>query len=350
MLSIQRTLPFTLPSVDCFQYIPLRPNILFSDLGISLSPAWTRTPFCSLHDLARGQDWVDLSTPPRGVSRPTLREVSSDLKKFREKIKLEDFSSVSSPSPFHQFVSHLSSSLALTWPNKRKTVHLAILSRSSIYDLAFSIVYSKYKVHFPFHHLGPYIADSVDFSPIWKAPYRSPSSKLDGDIAWRLLHYSLSSPHLSNKMDAGVSSSCPFCSERGTLIHMFTTCPSLRSLGKYMQKILHKISTDLTLDVKLFIFYLLPSRESFSQENRTLIDFILTLSKSVIYRTYMNYLNADSLTSPNYKFIFQQALRSRIRQDFHMNCTLKNNIAGFRSRWGPLGTTEEGTSFNLQFD
>ena len=104
--------------------------------------------------------------------------------------------------------------------------------------------------------MGPLIKGTVSLSPIWKAPYRFPSCKKDGDIGWRLLHLCLSSPHLINKMNAQSPPTCPFCLERGTLPYMFLLCVSLTSLKRYLQKILHRISTSVRLDDVLFLFHL----------------------------------------------------------------------------------------------
>ena len=282
-----RSCPNFLPSRESLRYIPLSPNIFLKDKGIELSSSWSRTPYQSLHDLIQGSSWVDFSMScPVDVSQPTHRQISLDVTKIKKKISISDLPSSLEPR-LADFTNSLVFTIEIIWPDKGKRLQVAILTRTSIYLFALSYVFSQFKVNFPSHHIGPLIKDSLRWSPVWKAPYRFPSCKKDGDITWRLLHLCLASPHLSNKMNPQSPPTCPFCQEQGTLLHMFLFCKSLESLKKDLQKIFHRISPALFLDIELFLFHLFPSQGSFSNHDNAMIDFILTLCKATIYQTYM---------------------------------------------------------------
>jgi hypothetical protein len=144
-------------------------------------------------------------------------------------------------------------------------------------------------------------------------------------------------------MNAQIPPTCPFCFEDGTLMHMFLSCRSLISLNKYIQKLLDKIWPGIVLDERLFLFHALPSRNSISNQAKTLIDFILTLSKATIYRTYMNCMKTVSYNSPLYVIIFQKKLRSRIEQDHFIKCVDGTDEDTFNDFWEPIAKTQSGT-------
>jgi hypothetical protein len=267
------------------------------------------------------------------------------MNKIKNKVQLHSLIHDFSPPSYCIFLKELCSSLTITYDEEKKNVHVAILSRTSVKDIALTHVFSNFKVSFPAHHLGNLIRGCTSFSPTWKAPYRNPSLKSDGDISWRLLHHSLSSPSLSNKMNTEIPPSCPFCAQTGTLIHMFIFCPSLDPLGNYLSKLVSKVNQELVLDMKLFLFHNFPNGKFYSRQKRSLTDFILTLAKSTIYKTYMNHLKSASHDPPNYLVIFQERLRSRIRLDFQVSCVQQGNGEKFNSTWEPLAETEDGNTF-----
>ena len=126
-----RSCPNFLPSCDGLQYIPLRSNIFLNDRGIELSSSWTRTPYQSLRDLIQGPSWLDLHTSQSvNVTQPTHRQISLDITKIKEKIRISDLPSSLEP-PLVDFLSSVASSIEVTWPDKTKKLQVAIITRTS---------------------------------------------------------------------------------------------------------------------------------------------------------------------------------------------------------------------------
>ena len=311
--------------LELFRFVPLKPNLFFHHLDITLSSAWKLTSYRSLHDLISEDSWLDPSRIPivGNLTTPAHRQLCLDLAAINAKISL------SAPTVLRSFSSLISIEVA----SERKFLNIDVMSRASIYDLSLHIIYSKGS--FPLHHVERFIPESKEIMPVWKASYRSPSTKLDGDTAWRLLHNCLSSPSLVHKINSSIPSSCPLCGSEGTTMHMFLVCPGLSLLSAYLQNILFTISCDLRLDLKTFLFHLFPGRCSVLKTTVGLVDFLLTLAKSSIYKTYMSALS--SMTAPpNYVSVFQKQLIMRIKQDFIFTYRNDRDFDRFRVFWRPL--------------
>ena len=52
---------------------------------------------------------------------------------------------------------------------------------------------------------------------------------------------------------------------KGDLFHMFAQCGNLLPLAKLIQNLLSKVSPDLKLTMKLFLFHLFPKRSVLSK-------------------------------------------------------------------------------------
>ena len=73
------------------------------------------------------------------------------------------------------------------------------------------------------------------------------------------------------------------------------------------QHILQKIHPALHIDVKFFLFHFFPERSSFPKKTNQLIDFLLILCKSSIYRAYMKVMR-EKIPPVNYLSLFQARL------------------------------------------
>ena len=144
-------------------------------------------------------------------------------------------------------------------------------------------------------------------------------------------------PTLSYKMHFASSPNCPFCEEIGTLSHMFLYYRELDPLKAHLQFLLHCIDSSLLLNDSLFITYFDPIKNNLPKTSKVLIDYILTLAKSCIYKTYFAVLKtvSDTTLSPSrsldYLSVFQNALKRKI--DNEKKFTV---YSSFLERWGPF--------------
>jgi hypothetical protein len=176
----------------------------------------------------------------------------------------------------------------------------------------------------------------------------APLRKKDGDINWRLLHNSLVSPVLKSKMNSNSSPLCPSCDSLGTLIHMFIECPSLKEMSVYIEKILKLIHANITMNVKLFLFHIFPERASLTKSEISIIDFILTLAKSKIYKSYMSDLSeAENGEKPI--TLFRDALEKKVKQAYYLHCTIEKRPSFFTDFWGPIVQLHEDGDMVLKF-
>ena len=110
------------------------------------------------------------------------------------------------------------------------------LTKLNVYHLRTKFIFSKFHVKVPNHCLGDYIPDTREITPVWKSPFRTPSSKKDGDISWRILNNRIASPRYLHGIGAKDSNTCPFCDNDGTVFHMFWECRKLSPLKEYLSR------------------------------------------------------------------------------------------------------------------
>jgi hypothetical protein len=268
-----------------------------------------------------------------------------DLDKLKNVFPLE--LKITSPPTKKLFLSNIVSHLEISLSSALKPRFLSSLSSQSTYELALSCVHSKYKVTHPVHQLENILMHLKDTPIIWKAPYRFPSSKKDGDISWRLNHGSLSTPVLLHKMKLTNTPTCPYCGELGTLAHMFISCKKLTSMRNFLNVLSHKVDSSLFIDDKFFLTYIHDTRSSLPRESKCLIDFLITLAKSVIYKTYMAKINSnDNTNTISPLSSFQSKLKNAINGDY-AKWKQRGDIEGFNTVWGPIGIADEDGTLHI---
>ena len=68
----------------------------------------------------------------------------------------------------------------------------------------------------------------------WKAIYKLPASKKEGDTQFKLLHSALMSLLALHHCNSSISPACGWCGENGTLFHIFIRCPSIQPALKLL--------------------------------------------------------------------------------------------------------------------
>ncbi len=66
--------------------------------------------------------------------------------------------------------------------------------------------------------------------PEWRSLYKPPLSKRLGDLQWRVLHGIIAVNSFISILNPEVCSTCPFCSKRETVFHVFVQCFRLEPL------------------------------------------------------------------------------------------------------------------------
>lgn len=146
----------------------------------------------------------------------------------------------------------------------------------------------------------------------WTSLYHHPIEKKDSDVAWRLLHNALVTPKKLFQWKVIQSPLCPWCKEEGNIVHMIFECTQTKNLWKFVS---HKIQIinkcpPLTLDQAILGF-------SFSTNQGRLTNFLLTLAKSTVYRTYMNLIKKEIPVTPHYLLIYKKRLQYRLNIESH---------------------------------
>ena len=140
----------------------------------------------------------------------------------------------------------------------------------------------------------------------WSSLYDYPIEKKDGDISWRLLHNILVTPNSFHKWNVIPSPNCPWCpSEEGNIIHMMFLCKTTESLWNFTAS---KIILIRNNPKKLSLKQALIGYPLTTPPDR-LCNFLLVLTKSTIYKSYMVVIKNQSPTIPAYLNIFKRRLQ-----------------------------------------
>jgi len=152
----------------------------------------------------------------------------------------------------------------------------------------------------------------LDKQFFWNNLYTYPTDKRDSDVAWRLLHNALVTPRRLYQWKIIPSSLCPWCKQEGNLSHMFFQCQQTKQIWKLVSRKLAQINeSPLPTHEKLLTGYQRKTSPA------KLSNFILTLAKSTIYRSYMSVIKEDNPTPPCYLKIFKSRLKYRITLEQH---------------------------------
>jgi uncharacterized protein YcgL (UPF0745 family) len=141
----------------------------------------------------------------------------------------------------------------------------------------------------------------------WNSLCSYPTEKRDADISWRLLHNALVTPRKFHQWKIIQSPNCPWCHEDGNAMHMIFHCKQATQIWRYTATKIQVITetTELTLQQALSGF---PPTTPAAR----LSNFLLTLTKSTIYKTYINLIKQESPPIPNYLTILRRRIQYRI--------------------------------------
>ena len=80
---------------------------------------------------------------------------------------------------------------------------------------------------------------------------RTTNFKEKGGIQFKLLHKILPSLPVLHHINPDISPTCCWCGERGTLLHLFITCPSIQPALTLLHSVLHRLLPELDLNFDL---------------------------------------------------------------------------------------------------
>ena len=159
----------------------------------------------------------------------------------------------------------------------------------------------------------------------WKAIYKLPAAKKEGDTQFKLLHNALMSLPALHHCNSSISPACGWCGENGTLIHIFIRCPSIQPALKLLYALIQRILPDL--DIVFDTYWCLISHcHSRSRESVNLANFLIVSLKHVIYWCCI------STKFPNPLAIWTHRLKSKILVEYHYY-RLNTNLTSFNKKW-----------------
>ena len=86
----------------------------------------------------------------------------------------------------------------------------------------------------------------------WLSIYKLPSTKKEGDVQFKLLHNVQPSLPVLHHLNTDIPPSCGWCGEKGTIEHLFITCPSIQPALNFLHSILSRLFPDLKLNFDIY--------------------------------------------------------------------------------------------------
>ena len=168
----------------------------------------------------------------------------------------------------------------------------------------------------------------LNFSKRWLNIYKGINTNFEADLNFKILHNILFTNDKLHKFGLIESPLCTLCgTETESLFHLCIACPVVNGLwNKIIQKLSKHLGDDnLNTWVLITLF---GTNLTYSNKKRLLLDFVLTIYKSVIYNARLSVLNDNLVLSiDNY---FYNSLRKKIELVYHC-FKLKGNISKFWS-------------------
>ena len=161
----------------------------------------------------------------------------------------------------------------------------------------------------------------------WKNIYQLPTSKKEGDLQFRLFHNFLPSLAVLHPLNPDISSFCGWCGEKGSIHHLFITCPAIQPALNLLHSLLNRLLPSLQFNFDLY-WALIPHAKGRNREAVRLANFLIISCKNVIYFLYRTSRFTDPLT------VWQHRLKHRILLEYTF-FQLSNNINAFSNKWSP---------------
>lgn len=287
-LSIKPILETKLFSLKILREMPLTFSTIPDSKAINISSDWIKNGITKLGQLLNPEgNWIEphFQEIPQAQKRRLITNFNLIKNYFQHKIDLnQDQDQIIN----FKFLVPLTNSLK-TFPGTRKENYNACLQ--------------------PFL-LKPEITGKctwLDKKISWNTTHNYPTDRKDSDVAWKLLHNALVTPRKLHQWRVITSSLCPWCKEEGNIQHMFFKCQQTKPLWNYISiKIAQINQTPLPNFEQLLIGF--PGKTP----AKNLTNFLLTLAKSTIYRTYMNVIKEENPEVPCYLKIFKLRLKYRL--------------------------------------
>ena len=159
----------------------------------------------------------------------------------------------------------------------------------------------------------------------WSEIYQVPASKKDGDVQFKLLYNVLPSLAVLHHMNPNISSSCGWCGERGTTLHLLFLCPLIQPALGLLHHLLSRLLPTAKLNFELY-WTLIPRVRGRCRETVRLSNFLIISLKSTLYWLYRTSHFVDPLP------IWTFRIKNKIILDFEFY-KLQNNLCAFIKRW-----------------
>jgi hypothetical protein len=175
-----------------------------------------------------------------------------------------------------------------------------------------------------------------DSNTNWSSYRESPSFGRDADSSWRLAHGAWADAVFLQKVKKKQTDSCTWCpGTTGTAWHIIFECIKVKCLWRKITAAIRTL-TGLSTVLRLHVYAGFPMRKAEStdeifKKGRSLVNYIITLAKSVIYREATLFFR-EKKQDVNYLLSFKKELMKRLQQEknYHLAC---GNIGYFINAW-----------------
>ncbi len=114
---------------------------------------------------------------------------------------------------------------------------------------------------------------------VWMVLYKPPIEKRTGDIQWRVLHGAVAVNAFVSVINSNISSDCPFCKTRETIVHCFLECSRLCDLFCFLDVLFVKFGESFSSE----IFILGPKYSVVQRIKSQLLNFLIGQAKLAVY-------------------------------------------------------------------
>ena len=262
---------------------------------------------------------------PSLIRRPSARLLHHELSRLRGTI-CAIFPAFFSPSGLRSSNHPLNSDSSLSSPYTVRSKDNTALPATNT-KLLYSLL--NQSINCPHTTSSTYWHDNGTISPTtvvnWTEIYKTPSSKKDGDVQFKLLHNVLPSLTVLHHFNPDISSSCGWCGERGTIHHLFIRCPFIQPALDLLHHFISRLLPGAKIDFDLY-WTLVPHARGRHREAVGVCNFLITSLKSTIYWLYRTSHFLDPVP------FWTQRIKSKIYLDYEFN-KLQNNTVSFCKRW-----------------
>jgi hypothetical protein len=171
----------------------------------------------------------------------------------------------------------------------------------------------------------------TSISPNFSACYYPPTIKREGDLQWHIMHGAYTTGTFLYNAGYRSTTTCPFCDERDTLLHIFFECPQIQTLLTFVSQKSKQLVDNAKIHLSWFFINPPSTNKNFpSKTTLNLFTFITSTAKMAIHLSRRNKVENTTPTDP--LMIFKSRIRARILLEFEWH-KLKREVETFRSIW-----------------